>query len=430
MKLETLALHAGYTPDPTTKSVAVPIYQTSSYAFDDTQYGADLFALRKPGNIYTRITNPTLSILEDRINALEGGVAAVSFASGAAAITTAIQNLCEVGQNIISASTLYGGTATLFAHTFRRLGIEVRFADADNVETFKPLIDENTRAIYCETIGNPLGNITDISALAEIAHQNDLPLIVDNTVATPFLCRPFEFGADIVVHSLTKYLGGHGTSLGGIIVDSGNFNWNKNEKIAKKFAILTEPDITYHGISYAKDVGKAAYAVRARVSILRDTGATLSPFNAFLILQGIENCALRMQRTCENAMQVAEFLSKHKNVAWVNYAGLSNNKYYKLAQRYTKAKASGIMTFGVKSEKLPGKAAGALFQDSLKLIVRLVNIGDSKTLVCHPASTTHSQLSDEELYAAGVSPDMIRLSIGVEHIDDIIEDLNQALAKV
>lgn len=421
MKLETIALHAGYTPDPTTKSVAVPIYQTSSYAFDDTQYGADLFALRKPGNIYTRITNPTLSVLEERINALEGGVAAVSFASGAAAITTAIQNLCEAGQNIVSASTLYGGTATLFAHTFRRLGIEVRFADADKPETFRPLIDENTRAIYCETIGNPLGNITDIAALAEIAHQNEIPLIVDNTVASPFLCRPFEFGADIVVHSLTKYLGGHGTSLGGIIVDSGNFAWNK------KFAMLTEPDITYHGISYAKNCGKAAYAVRARVSILRDTGAALSPFNAFLILQGVENCALRMERTCENAIKVAEFLSKHKNVAWVNYAGLSSNKYHNLAEKYTKGKAAGIMTFGVKSSKLSGKAAGALFQDSLKLIVRLVNIGDSKSLVCHPASTTHSQLSDEELLAAGVSPDMIRLSVGVEHIDDIIADLNQAL---
>lgn len=420
MKLETIALHSGYTPD-STKSVAVPIYQTTSYSFDDTQYGADLFALRKPGNIYTRITNPTLSVLEERINALEGGVGAVSFASGAAAITTAVQNLCEVGQNIVSASTLYGGTATLFAHTFRRLGIEVRFADADKPETFKALIDENTRAIYCETIGNPLGNITDIAALAEIAHQNEIPLIVDNTVASPFLCRPFEFGADIVVHSLTKYLGGHGTSLGGIIVDSGNFSWNK------KFAMLTEPDITYHGISYAKDCGKAAYAVRARVSILRDTGAALSPFNAFLILQGVENCALRMERTCENAIKVAEFLSKHKNVAWVNYAGLSSNKYHNLAEKYTKGKAAGIMTFGVKSSKLSGKAAGALFQDSLKLIVRLVNIGDSKSLVCHPASTTHSQLSDEELLAAGVSPDMIRLSVGVEHIDDIIADLNQAL---
>lgn len=426
MKLETLAIHAGFSPDPSTQAVAVPIYQTTSYAFRDTAHGADLFNLAVPGNIYTRMMNPTTDVLEQRLAALEGGKAGLAFASGAAAITATIQTITQAGDNIVSASTLYGGTYNLFAQTFPSFGVAVRFADSHNPESFIPQIDENTRAIYCESIGNPLGNITDFEKLAQIAHDHGLPLIVDHTVMTPFLCRPIEYGADIIIHSLTKYLGGHGNSLGGIIVDAGNFKWDKNPE---RFPLLNAPDSAYHGMIYAKDAGDLAFITRARVCALRNMGASLSPFNAFLILQGIESCALRMERICENALQIAEFLSAHQKVAWVNYAGLKNHADHKLAQKYCQGKASGILTFGIKSQDNP-MAAGARFQDALKLFTRLVNIGDSKSLACHPASTTHRQLSDAELKAAGVSKDMMRLSIGIEHIDDLIIDLTQALDAV
>lgn len=426
MELETLAIHAGFSPDPATQSVAVPIYQTSSYAFLNTQHGADLFDLKIPGNIYTRLMNPTTDVLEKRLAALEGGKAALAFASGAAAITAAIQTITQAGDNIVSTSTLYGGTYNLFAQTFPSFGVDVRFADSNNLESFIPKIDEKTRAIYCESIGNPLGNITDFEKLAQIAHDHGLPLIVDHTVMTPFLCRPIEYGADIIIHSLTKYLGGHGNSLGGIIVDAGNFKWNQNPE---KFPLLNTPDSAYHGMIYAKDVADLAFITRARVSPLRNMGAALSPFNAFLILQGIESCALRMERICENALKIAQFLDNHPKVAWVNYAGLKNHINHALAQKYCQGKASGILTFGIQSLDDP-KVAGTRFQDALKLFTRLVNIGDSKSLACHPASTTHRQLNDEELKAAGVSKDMMRLSIGIEHIDDLIADLTQALDAV
>jgi O-acetylhomoserine (thiol)-lyase len=423
MKLETLAVHAGYEPDPTTKAVAVPIYQTTSYAFDDTQHGADLFDLKVQGNIYTRIMNPTQDVLEKRIAALEGGIAALALASGQAAITYAIQTIAEVGDNIVSASTLYGGTYNLFAHTLPQFGIEARFADYREPDSFERLIDGKTKAIYAETIGNPLGNITDIAKLAEIAHRHGVPLIVDNTVPTPFLLRPIEHGADIVVHSLTKYLGGHGTSIGGAIVDSGKFPWAEHKQ---KFKRLNEPDVSYHGVVYTEALGPAAYIGRARVVPLRNTGAAISPFNAFLILQGIETLALRMERITANTLAVAKYLKGHKKVKWVNYAGLPDHRDHALAQKYLGGRPSGILTFGVEG----GLAGGARFQDALKLITRLVNIGDSKSLACHPASTTHRQLSAEELAKAGVTEDTVRLSIGIEHIDDIIADLDQALAVV
>jgi O-acetylhomoserine (thiol)-lyase len=421
MRPETLAVHGGYTPDPTTKAVAVPIYQTVAYAFDNTQHGADLFDLKVQGNIYTRIMNPTQDVLEKRIAALEGGIAALALASGQAAITYAIQTIAEAGDNIVSAATLYGGTYNLFAHTLPQYGIEVRFADYRDPASFEKLIDARTKAVYCESVGNPLGNITDIAALAEIAHRHGVPLIVDNTVPSPYLCRPFEHGADIVVHSLTKYLGGHGNSIGGAIVDSGKFPWAEHKA---KFKRLNEPDVSYHGVVYTEALGPAAYIGRARVVPLRNMGAAISPMNAFLLLQGIETLALRMDRICTNAEKVAKFLKSHAKVSWVNYAGLEEHKDYALVKKYMGGRASGILTFGVKG----GSAAGARFQDALKLVTRLVNIGDCKSLACHPASTTHRQLSPAELAKAGVSEDMVRLSIGIEHIDDIVEDLAQALA--
>ncbi|MCL1860212.1 MAG: aminotransferase class I/II-fold pyridoxal phosphate-dependent enzyme [Proteobacteria bacterium] len=423
MKLETLAVHGGYTIDPTTRAVAVPIYQTTSYAFNDAQHGADLFDLKVSGDIYTRIGNPTTAVLEARIAAMEGGVGALAVASGMAAITYAIQTIAGAGDNIVSASTLYGGTYNLFAHSLPSLGIEARFADVRAPESFERLIDGRTKAIYCESIGNPLGNITDFERLAEIAHKAGIPLIVDNTVPSPYLCRPFEHGADIVVHSLTKYLGGHGNSLGGIIVDSGKFPWAEHKA---RFPQLTDPDPAYHGVVYTEAMGAAAYIARARVVPLRSQGAALSPFNAFLILQGVETLAVRMDRICENALKAAQFLKSHPKASWVNYAGLPDHSDYPLVQKYFGGRASGIMSFGVKG----GREAGARFQDALKLVLRLVNIGDARSLACHPASTTHRQLNDEELKTAGVSPDMVRLSIGIEHIGDILADLDQALAAV
>lgn len=420
MKLETLSVHAGYSPDPTTKAVAVPIYQTTSYAFDDTQHGADLFDLKVPGNIYTRIMNPTNDVLEQRVAALEGGIAAVAVASGMAAITYAIQTIAQVGDNIVSVAKLYGGTYNLMAHTFPRIGIETRFAPHDDLLALEALIDEKTKAVFCESITNPSGNIVDIQALATVAHRHGVPLIVDNTVATPYLCRPFEHGADIIIHSLTKYIGGHGNSIGGIVVDSGKFPWAEHKD---RFEILNTPDVSYHGVNYVEHFGAAAYIARCRVAPLRGTGAALSPFNAFLILQGLETLALRMERHTENAQKVAEYLQNHPQVVWVKYAGLTSHPEHDLAVRYMSGKPAGILSFGIKG----GAEAGAKFIDALKLIVRLVNIGDAKSLACHPASTTHRQLNDEELERAGVSRDLIRLSIGIEHIDDIITDLEQAL---
>ncbi|MDO9212902.1 MAG: aminotransferase class I/II-fold pyridoxal phosphate-dependent enzyme [Methylococcales bacterium] len=421
MKLETIAVHGGYTPDPTTKAVAVPIYQTTSYAFDDTAHGADLFDLKVAGNIYTRIMNPTTDVLEKRVAELEGGIGALAVASGMAAITYAIMTIAEAGDNIVSASTLYGGTYNLLAHTLPQYGISSRFADYRDANAFEELIDDNTKAIFCESVGNPLGNITDFEKLAAIAHRHGIPLIVDNTVPSPYLCRPFEHGADIVVHSLTKYLGGHGNSIGGVIVDSGKFPWAEHKA---RFRRLNEPDVSYHGVVYTEALGAAAFIGRARVVPLRNTGAAISPFNSFLILQGIETLALRMDRICENTLKVAEFLRSHDKVAWINYAGLDDHADKPLVDKYMGGRASGILTFGVEG----GRKAGENFQDALKLVTRLVNIGDAKSLACHPASTTHRQLSPVELLKAGVSEDMVRLSIGIEHIDDILADLAQALA--
>ena len=423
MKIETIAVHGGYSPDPTTKAVAVPIYQTTSYAFDNSQHGADLFDLKVQGNIYTRIMNPTQDVLEKRVAAMEGGLAGLALASGQAAITYSIMTIAEAGDNLISATTLYGGTYNLFAHTLPQYGIQVRFADQRDPASFEKLIDDRTKAIYCESVGNPLGNITDFEQLAEIAHRHGVPLIVDNTVPSPYLCRPIEHGADIVVHSLTKYLGGHGNSIGGCIVDSGKFPWADHKK---KFKRLNEPDVSYHGVVYTEALGPAAFIGRARVVPLRNMGAAISPFNAFLILQGVETIALRMDRICENTLKVAQFLKGHSKTTWVNYAGLSDHQDKPLVDKYMGGRASGILTFGVQG----GSAGGARFQDALKLVTRLVNIGDAKSLACHPASTTHRQLSAEEMVKAGVSEDMVRLSIGIEHIDDIIEDLDQALAAV
>ncbi|MEQ1621105.1 MAG: aminotransferase class I/II-fold pyridoxal phosphate-dependent enzyme [Methylococcales bacterium] len=421
MKLETIAVHGGYSPDPTTKAVAVPIYQTTSYAFDDTQHGADLFDLKVAGNIYTRIMNPTTDVLEKRVTELEGGLAGLALASGMSAITYAIMTIAEAGDNIVSAATLYGGTYNLFAHTLPQYGINVRFADYRDPKAFETLIDDKTKAIFCESVGNPLGNITDFEVLAEIAHRHGVPLIVDNTVPSPYLCRPIEHGADIVVHALTKYLGGHGNSIGGIIVDSGKFPWAEHKA---RFRRLNEPDVSYHGVVYTEALGPAAYIGRARVVPLRNTGACISPFNSFLILQGIETLALRMDRICENTLKVAQFLQGHSKVAWVNYAGLESHPDKALVDKYMGGRASGILTFGLKD----GRKAGENFQDALKLFTRLVNIGDAKSLACHPASTTHRQLAPAELAKAGVTEDMVRLSMGIEHIDDILEDLEQALA--
>lgn len=420
-RLETLAIHAGYSVEPTTKAVAVPIYHTSSYAFDDTQHGADLFDLKVAGNIYTRIMNPTNAVLEERVAALEGGIGALAVASGMAAIAYAVQTICEAGDNIIAASTLYGGTYNFFAHTLPRQGIEVRFFDHKTPEAIHDLVDDKTKMVFAESIGNPLGNIIDIEAISEAAHKHGVPVVIDNTVATPALCRPFDFGADIVVHSLTKYMSGTGTSIGGAIVDSGNFNWGD---YPERFPLLNQPDISYHGVNFVKDVGAAAYIARARVAPLRNTGAALSPLNAFSILQGIQTLSLRMERHVQNAQAVAEYLKGHDKVAWVKYAGLSDHPDHELAQKYMKGTPSAILTFGVKG----GREAGAKFIDALNLITRLVNIGDAKSLASHPDTTTHRQLNDEELAKAGVSEDMIRLSIGIEHIEDIKADLEQALA--
>ncbi len=420
MKLETLAIHAGFSPDPTTKAVAVPIYQTTSFAFDDTQHGADLFDLKVAGNIYSRIMNPTNDVLEKRMAALEGGVGALAVASGMAAITYAIQTVAEAGDNIVSVAKLYGGTYNLLAHTLPRFGIQTRFAAHDDIAALEALIDDKTKAVFCESIGNPAGNIVDLRALADAAHRHGVPLIVDNTVATPILCRPFEHGADIVVHSLTKYIGGHGTSIGGIVIDSGNFPWAEHKQ---RFALLNTPDPSYHGVTYTEAFGPAAFIGRCRVVPLRNTGAALSPFNAFLILQGLETLALRMERHTENALKVANYLREHEQVAWVKYAGLPDHPEHELAVRYTGGKPASILSFGIKG----GQEAGARFIDALKLVVRLVNIGDAKSLACHPASTTHRQLNDEELEKAGVPRDMVRLSIGIEHSDDILADLAQAL---
>lgn len=426
-KFETQSVHAGYSPDPTTKAVAVPIYQTAAYAFDSAQHGADLFDLKVPGNIYTRIMNPTQDVLEKRVAALEGGLAALALASGQAAVTYAIQTIAEAGDNIISSTALYGGTYNLFAHTLPQFGITTRFADHKNPDSFAPLIDDRTKAIFVESLGNPQGNVTDIRRIADIAHAHGIPLIVDNTVATPYLLRPIEHGADIVVHSLTKYLGGHGTTIGGAIVDSGKFPWDQHKA---RFKRLNEPDPSYHGVVYTDALGPAAYIGRARVVPLRNTGAVISPFNAFLILQGIETLALRLERITDNALKVAQHLQKHAKVAWVNFAALPGHPDHELAQKYLGGKASGLLTFGVKAPEGQGREAGARFLDALQLFTRLVNIGDAKSLATHPASTTHRQLSPEELAKAGVPVDAVRLSVGIEHIDDLLADLDQALAAV
>ncbi|MCW8930456.1 MAG: bifunctional O-acetylhomoserine aminocarboxypropyltransferase/cysteine synthase [Gammaproteobacteria bacterium] len=423
MKIETIAVHGGYSADPTTKSVAVPIYQTTSYAFDDTQHGADLFDLKVAGNIYTRIMNPTTDVLEKRVAEMEGGVGALALASGMSAITNAIFTICQSGDNIVTTPTLYGGTYNLFAHTLPQLGIEARFADPKDIDAMSALIDDKTKAVFCESIGNPLGNVIDISALADMAHAHGLPLIVDNTVPSPYLCRPFEHGADIVIHALTKYMGGHGTTIGGIIVDSGKFPWAEHKE---RFACLNEPDKSYHGVVYAEALGEAAYIGRARVVPLRNMGAAISPFNSFLILQGLETLHVRMDRHCKNALAVAKHLQKSDRVSWVNFAGLDDHPDKPLIDKYMGGRASSILTFGIKG----GQKAGAQFIDALQLAVRLVNIGDAKTLACHPASTTHRQLNPDEMKQAGVSEDMVRLSIGIEHIDDILEDLDQALNAV
>ncbi|QOC22389.1 aminotransferase class I/II-fold pyridoxal phosphate-dependent enzyme [Wenzhouxiangella sp. AB-CW3] len=419
MKLETIAVHGGFAGDPETHAVAVPIYQTTSYYFDDTQHGADLFDLKVEGNIYSRIMNPTNAVLEQRLTEMEGGVGALAMASGMAAITATIQTLARSGDNIVSVTQLYGGTYNLFAHTMPTMGIDVRMADGQDLEQIESQIDDNTRALFCESIGNPAGNIVDLEAIARIAHKHELPLIVDNTVATPALCRPFDHGADIVVCSLTKYLGGHGTTVGGAIVDSGRFPWKGNPR----FPQFNEPDPSYHGVIYTEALGEAAFIGRARVVPLRNMGAALSPFNAFLVLQGIETLPLRMERHCDNALKVAEFLEGHPRVRWVRFAGLPGDPGHSLAAKYMDGKAASILSFGIEG----GPESGAKFIDALQMIKRLVNIGDAKSLACHPASTTHRQLDEGELKKAGVTTDMVRLSIGIEHIDDIIADLSQAL---
>jgi O-acetylhomoserine (thiol)-lyase len=421
MKDETLAIHHGYSTDPTTHAVATPIYQTVAYEFDNAQHGADLFNLAVPGNIYTRIMNPTNDVLEQRMAALEGGIGALAVSSGSAAINYAILTLAEAGDNIVSTPQLYGGTYTLFAHMLPKLGIEVRFAQDDSPASLAALIDEKTKAVFCESIGNPAGNIIDLEAVAAVAHAGCVPLIVDNTVATPALCKPISFGADIVVHSLTKYIGGHGTTLGGIIIDSGQFPWSEH---AERFPVLNQPEPAYHGVVYTEAFGEAAYIGRARTVPLRNTGAALSPLNAFQLMQGLETLSLRMERHTENALKVAEYLKDHSKVAWVSYAGLESSPFRALAKKYTQGRPASILSFGLKE----GFDASVKFYDGLKLFKRLVNIGDAKSLACHPESTTHRQLSEQEQRQAGVSAEMIRLSVGIEHIDDIIADLEQALA--
>ncbi|WGS59459.1 O-acetylhomoserine aminocarboxypropyltransferase/cysteine synthase family protein [Vibrio lentus] len=421
MKDETLSIHFGYETDPTTKSVATPIYQTVAYEFDDAQHGADLFNLAVPGNIYTRIMNPTNDVLEKRMAALEGGIAGLVVSAGSAAINYAIQTLAQIGDNIVSTPQLYGGTYTLFAHMLPNQGIEVRFAKDDKPESLAALIDDKTKAVYCESIGNPAGNIIDLERVAELAHAQGVPVIVDNTVATPVLCKPIDFGADIVVHSLTKYVGGHGTTLGGVIVDSGKFPWAEHKD---RFPVFNQPEPSYHGVVYTEAFGDAAFIGRARTVPLRNTGAALSPMNAFMLMQGLETLSLRMERHTENALKVAEYLQQHEKVSWVSYAGLPTSEFYPLAEKYMQGKPSAILSFGLKD----GYEAGVRFYDALQIFKRLVNIGDAKSLACHPASTTHRQLSEAEQKQAGVSPEMIRLSVGIEHIDDILADLEQALS--
>ncbi|AGI39465.1 O-acetylhomoserine aminocarboxypropyltransferase [Thermoclostridium stercorarium subsp. thermolacticum DSM 2910] len=420
-RFDTLQVHAGQIPDPTTGARAVPIYQTTSYVFNDTEHAANLFALKEAGNIYTRIMNPTVDVFEKRMAALEGGVGALAVSSGSAAITYAVLNIAECGDNIVAASTLYGGTYNLFSVTLPKFGIKTIFVNPDDPENFRKAINEHTKAIFIETIGNPGINLIDIEKVAEIAHENKIPLIVDNTFGTPYLIRPFEYGADIVVHSATKYIGGHGTSIGGVIVDSGKFDWTASGK----FPGLTEPDPSYHGLKYTEVFGNAAYIVKVRVQLLRDTGACMSPFNAFLLLQGLETLSLRVEKHLSNTKRVVEFLSQHPKVGWVNYPSLPGNKYYNLAQKYFPKGAGSIFTFGIKG----GREAGIRFIENLKLFSLLANVADAKSLVIHPASTTHAQLSEEEQLAAGVTPDMIRLSIGIEDPEDLIEDLAQALDK-
>lgn len=419
LKFDTLQVHAGQTADPTTGSRAVPIYQTTSYVFDNAEHAANLFGLKEPGNIYTRIMNPTTDVFEQRIAALEGGVGALAVASGSAAITYSILNIAGAGDEIVAASTLYGGTYNLFSATFPKLGIKTVFVNPDDPENFRKVINQNTKALYIETIGNPGINLIDIEAVAQIAHENGLPLIVDNTFGTPYLIRPIEYGADIVVHSATKFIGGHGTSIGGVIVDSGRFDWAGSGR----FPGLTEADPSYHGLKYVDALGPVAYITKARVQLLRDTGAALSPFNAFMFLQGLETLSLRVEKHVANTRKIVEFLSTHPHVAWVNYPNLKGNKYYDLAQKYLPKGAGSIFTFGIKG----GVEAGKKFIDSLEIFSLLANVADAKSLVIHPASTTHAQLSEEDLVAAGVTPDMVRLSIGIEDVDDLIYDLDQAL---
>ncbi|MFZ9052116.1 MAG: O-acetylhomoserine aminocarboxypropyltransferase/cysteine synthase family protein [Woeseiaceae bacterium] len=421
MKIETLAVHAGYEPDPTTKAVAVPIYQTTSYAFDSTQHGADLFDLKVEGNIYSRIMNPTTAVLEQRVTEMEGGLAALGLSSGQAATTYSLLTIAETGDNFISTSTLYGGTYNLFAHTFPQIGIEARFADPGDIDGMAALIDDRTKAIYCESLGNPAGNIIDLQALSDMAHAHGVPVIVDNTVPSPYLNNPFKWGCDIIVHSLTKYMGGHGTIIGGVLVDSGKFDWAANKD---RFRRLNEPDVSYHGVVFTEALAEAAYIGRARVVPLRNMGSAISAMTSFLALQGIETLPLRMDRVCENTLAVATHLQQHAQVDWVRYAALPDSPYKALADKYMDGRASGILSFGIKG----GLEAATKFIDALGLVTRLVNIGDAKSLACHPASTTHRQLSPEEQAASGVSEDLVRLSIGIEHIDDILEDIDQALA--
>lgn len=421
-RLETLALHHGYASEAPVRSAAVPIYQTTSFTFDDTQHGADLFDLKVEGNIYSRIMNPTNAVLEQRLAALEGGIAGLAVASGMAAITYTIQTLARAGDNIVSVNKLYGGTFNLFAHSLPQQGIEVRFVDEDDYESLASVIDENTKLVFCESIGNPAGNVIDIEKWAQVAHQHGVPLVVDNTVATPVLCQPIRLGADIVIHSLTKYIGGHGTTVGGIIIDGGKFDWAAEPS---RYPQLNEPDPSYHGVVYTEALEEAAFIGRARVVPLRNTGATLAAQSAFNLLQGLETLALRIERHCENALKLAKYLQSHPKVAWVNYAGLSDSPYFDVLQRVSSGQASGILSFGLTG----GRDAGVRFIDSLQLILRLVNIGDAKSLACHPASTTHRQLSPEELVKAGVSEDLVRISVGIEHIDDIIADVEQALTQ-
>ncbi|MFI4886790.1 MAG: O-acetylhomoserine aminocarboxypropyltransferase/cysteine synthase family protein [Steroidobacterales bacterium] len=423
MKRETIAIHGGFAGDPQTRSVAVPIYQTTSYSFDDTQHGADLFDLKVEGNIYTRIMNPTTAVLEQRVAQLEGGVGALALASGMAAITACVHTLARVGDNIVATSQLYGGTYNFFCHTLPNQGVQARMVDARDPAAFAAAIDGNTKMVFCESVGNPAGNVVDIAAIAELAHRAGVPLVVDNTVPTPILCRPFEHGADIVVHALTKYMGGHGNSIGGILVDSGKFPWKGNSR----FPQFNVPDPSYHGVVYVDAFGPAAFIGRARVVPLRNMGAALSPFNAFLILQGIETLPLRMERHCSNALAIARYLENHDKVSWVNFAGLEGSSERSLARKYMDGGIpASILSFGVKG----GREACARFMDKLMLIKRLVNIGDAKTLACHPATTTHRQLNDAELKKAGVSADLVRLSIGIEHVDDLAADLEQAFAAV